>query len=338
MAVTTSTAGVAASTPLFLNFPETYDPNMPGNFSRSTETPKRQIFDYPGLTLDLPQILVNLLAPSIVFFFASTLMSFFVHYRFPKFVYVWVWAGILPACFAYFMLGKAMQKGASTRFHKLSLVLFLCAFVSGAIFGELNFWFCLQPFYFIEGLKTYSNIDPSGVSGLRLMDAGKVHFNHRTRLATDMGMSFTSTWDIYCVAPITTPEGLPSQGSTLANYDLWAVGVNCCKSGTPSFSCGEFNDVNARAALRQIGDTQRVFFRLAVQQAEAAYNIQARHPIFFYWVKDPMDHESLLYTTGFTNWIMANSAHFVLNTCAVVAFVMMYHAPPRGTVDFLPKL
>merc|ERR1719215_587746 len=142
------------------------------------------------------------------------------------------------------MARRAKNMGKPAGWSKLSAFLFVLAFLMATVFGDVTFWFFSHPFFFIESLKSYSNINPAQVSGLQLMDAGKVHFSDNSRLALDLGMSFTN-WDVYCVAPITTEEGLPTRGSTLATYDIWAVGVNCCTSSQSNFHCGEYNNNNA---------------------------------------------------------------------------------------------
>lgn len=93
----------------------------------------------------------------------------------------------------------------------------------------------------------------------------------------------------------------------------------------------------AQAGLRQIGDEQRRFYRLAVQQAEAAYGIQAPNPVFFHWVHDPQMQESLFFEVGLQNLILANSIHFAANVAALVAFIFLCHKPP-GLDDGLPAL
>merc|ERR1719272_458129 len=103
-------------------------------------------------------------------------------------------------------------------------------------------------------------------------------------------MAFTH-YNTYCVAPIVKKD------EALEFYDIWAVGVNCCSTADPTFKCGNTGDGMARAGLRAVRDPEQLvwsqrgdeqlFFRLAVQMAEQAYNIKSEHPVFFHWMKDP---------------------------------------------------
>jgi hypothetical protein len=207
--------------------------------------------------------------------------------------------------------------GTDTRWHKLNILLYLTAICTGMIAGEGLFWFFFYPYYMTSSMKVYTNISPANVVGTRLMDAGVIQFAEDARLATEMGMSFVN-YDTYCVAPITSPN------AQVATYDLWAVGVNCCRSDDPIFRCGEYHDRDVRAGLRQVSEEHRLFFRLAVEQAEAAYGIQAEHPLFFYWVKDPVKASEQFYITGFKQWLMSTMLHFVLNAFFIVVFFMAF--------------
>jgi len=251
------------------------------------------------------QVVINVLVPPGIFFGVTLALTFSWHFFRATAVWIGVVLSFVPALWAWMALQKARRKSADTRWPLMCLILCLNAAVVGIIVGQLTYWTFLYPFFFLQSMKTYSNVDPSQVTGWRLMDAGKIHFAENVRLATDMGMSYTN-WDVYCVAPITTGSGLPSQSTSLATYDLWAVGVNCCRSADSNFHCGEYNNINARAGLRQVDESHRMYFNLAVEQAKAAYNIQSEHPLFFYWVQDPDRQVSHFFSSGFRVFVMSN--------------------------------
>jgi hypothetical protein len=88
-----------------------------------------------------------------------------------------------------------------------------------------------------------------------------------------------------------TKYGIPSSGT----YDWWAVGVNCCDGNTAAdFKCGEVNDPRSRSGMRLLSDTTRPFYLLAVQEWSATYGLPVKHPLFFTWVKDPLETENQL--------------------------------------------
>lgn len=281
----------------------------------------------------LREVLLCILAPPLVFVIVAECLTFRFHFDNPRLAWAAAALGLLPLLVAHLAVASGRKRGVDSLWLKLLSGKLAFAFFSAAVSSEVNFWYCMYPFYSLQGMRSYASIDPSEVSGARLMDAGKVRFVKGTRVVTDLGMSFTA-WDVYCVAPISTPAGLPSQGSQLLSYDFWAVGVGCCSSGQPDWRCGEGNNTSSRGGLRLLDGEQLPYFLLAVQQAEAAYGLRANHPVFFYWVEDPDAEESLLFEFGFKNWIFACSMHFVVNVIALLINILAFHKSPRARYPF----
>jgi len=61
------------------------------------------------------------------------------------------------------------------------------------------------------------------------------------------------------------------------------------------------------------------YFRLGVEQAEAAYNIRANHPIFFYWMQDPQTEISAYENACYTTWMVGVFVAFGIQLLFVVA-------------------
>lgn len=163
------------------------------------------------------------------------------------------------------------------------IIMAAVGFIAGLVLGNENAAIA-RPFHDIESLALYVDVEP-GASGQQLMDAGRIFFKPGSHLEMGKSMSFKNG-NVYCVAPVTSSARSSALGDAVS-YDFWAVGVNCCSGARSDFHCGEHSNPLAAAGLRLMDDSQRPFFRLAVQQAEAAYNIHAPHPIFVNWMQDP---------------------------------------------------
>jgi hypothetical protein len=136
----------------------------------------------------------------------------------------------------------------------------------------------MLPYRGLDRLSFQPDVNVATTPGRQLMDVGRIEFQNGTKLDLTKSMFFKN-FDKYCVAPITIG------GEKLQSYDFWAIGLNCC--GEEGFRCGDFKNANAHSGLRLLRADQRSFYTLAVQQAEAAYNIKADYPLFFYWLRDP---------------------------------------------------
>lgn len=160
------------------------------------------------------------------------------------------------------------------------------AWLVGYFAGDWNYVTNMQPYYEITDLNVYPAVDPSKFEGSQLMDAGMIQFTQGSTLWLEKAVGFKNE-DIYCVVPIRAASNV-----TQLTYDFWAVGLNCCSAHRPDFACGEFANPKARWGLRFMDDkylnSQRNMFLLAVKEAEAAYNLNVSHPVFLYWLEDPL--------------------------------------------------
>lgn len=233
--------------------------------------------------LNIKAILVSIFLPWILFIVLHGLMVFKTHYTYPKVVWFVLFVG-LGTSSGTAMLAKAKEQdplGAEPMWYRYHSVAFIFATFWAVVGGSYVFWNYSERFYDFQNLNVYNNINPAKESGQMLMDAGRVYWTQGTRVATEFSMGFKHH-DVYCVAPIVKGnERLPT-------YDFWTVGKNCCDHPPSRFQCGEALRTNARSAIRQMNEEDRPFYRLAVQQAEAAYGFKAVHPVFFHYDQDPV--------------------------------------------------
>lgn len=237
-------------------------------------------------SLNALAILLSLFIPWLIGLVVCWALSSKVHYYQPWLT--WGIVALVASIILYFFLRALEAIWEKTRrgLHVPSWYIFvfltsLFLFISGCYLGNYIYKTCTKPNLMLLDLTTYSDIDTSRMSGAQMMDVGLIHFTEDTQLDLTRTMGFKDR-DMYCVAPIVT--GVFTQGT----YDFWAIGKNCC-SPPPlpglgrSYHCGAFNQPNITSAIRLLEDRDRPFYRLAVQQAEARYSINARHPLFFTW-------------------------------------------------------
>jgi len=272
--------------------------------------------------LNLVGIAVNILIPP--FFFAGIFwaLAFQLRYNWPS----WAWSTVvlgLAVTGTSFLVNR-FSKGREMQpmWYRFFTMAMFAGVVLGSIAGDYIYKNIMEAALDFRNLNSYPAVDPSRQKGQQLMDAGRIFFADGTHLELSKSMGFQN-FEEYCVAPIV------KGGDQLDSYDFWAVGVGCCDNPRKEFRCGEYNNPHAISGLRFLDEGKRPFFRLAVQQAEAAYGIRARHPLFFTWTQDPLAIVSAQVAQAYRLFFYGILSYFVLNLffviVAIVGFAKIGH-------------
>lgn len=268
--------------------------------------------------INLVAACLNLWAPCALFMSLYCALSFKFHYQNPVWarllIVIYFGIAITICVYTAYKRRKKEREGVWLAYTSISCVI---SVIAATVAGCLNFTYNQLPYYEINSLNTYPNVNPAGDWGQELMDAGRAYFADGSGLDMKKTIGFKNT-DVFCVAPIVVGD------TKMSHYDFWAVGKNCCSGVSSDFRCGQFNNPHARSGLRMVWDEDRPFYRLAVQQAEAVYNIQSPHPLFFYWIQDPVAEMAGYVEAGWRYYLLGCATHFALNLFAVLACTVIF--------------
>jgi len=272
----------------------------------------RSVFS-PGhrLRMNILPMFLNIFVPWGVFIFVLGLRSFWVFYTQPG---LGAFGFILAICFwlvsvlaAY---GARRNDPEPTWFTYFAIMCGVGIFAAWHIGSDIFQRYTL-PYLELKDMKVIGQLDVSKELGQNVMDAGIVYFADGVKIDAQRSWHFKQD-TVYCVAPIIKGEAGSAMPET-ASFDFWAVGKDCCSMSSSDFRCGSYNNPNARSAMRMLGEQDRHFYRLAVEQAEAMYDgVIAAHPLFFEWSQDPLAVVNSWNAKAFTSFIMCTLAAFVV--------------------------
>jgi hypothetical protein len=189
----------------------------------------------------------------------------------------------------------------------------LLALVAGAMSGLWLYDRYMLAFYDLISLNEYPDVNPAEIAGDAILDAGFIGFSDGSQLHSEMLSSYRSG-DTYCVVPIVNAN----VNDTMATYDFWAVGKNCCSDPLGVFRCGEYRNPHAQSGLRVVDSVDRDGYLLAVKQAEAKFGVTARYPVFVTWCQNPLKFAFELEEDG------TRSAHIMISVALVAnAFLLV---------------
>lgn len=273
----------------------------------------RSIF-YGGsrIYMNIIPVLLNVLAPWVVFIFCCGLTSFSVMYTARPVAYALLAAVTLLWLILLFHAIQVRRHSPDPTWWSYTALAMGVAIVSGTACGLHNFATLSRPYYEIRDLKVINQLHVGSEQGQNFMDAGIVFF------AKDSQLDRVRSWhfkrhNLYCVAPIVDPSMQTVAEGDTPSFDFWAVGEDCCSHSSSDFRCGSWDSARARSAVRVLDDDVIPYYRLAVQQAETLYGVVAAHPIFFRWSEDPLAEVNSWSTKVFRRYLFMVASALVVS-------------------------
>jgi hypothetical protein len=270
--------------------------------------------------INVVPIVFNVFSPWVLFTVLLFLYTSEQHFRFPQAV------DTIMAAISAVVLGISGFFVCLTRnsfdpvWYKMTFVLHLLAVLLAFGIGSWNFTTYLNPYFQLNKLQSYPQLDVTKTPGKTVQDAGRVYFAAGTKVDTTRSWHFRAG-NLYCVAPIVGADGQ-------SDVDFWAIGKGCCSESSADFRCGNgelalaSHMFSARAGLRFIEsdywNPERHFYRLAVDAAAEMFGMTAKDPLFFTWTQDPLRVMSELKNKGWSNFILGVQAFLTLDVTIVV--------------------
>mmetsp|Transcript_124084 Transcript_124084/g.356312 ORF Transcript_124084/g.356312 Transcript_124084/m.356312 type:complete len:338 (+) Transcript_124084:139-1152(+) len=305
-------------------------PLVKGHAGRSVFTPGKRV------RMNIVPMFLNVFVPWGVFVLCCGITSFWVMYAHPGVA----WAAITTVLVLWLSLAGtalwARRYEPDPTWFSYSALMVLIMAIAGTLAGRSNFKSFSEHFYQIQDLKIVDRIDASYTRSSNLMDVGIFNF------APGNTLDETRSWHfkfrtLYCVAPILT-NSTPPLSQT---YDFWAVGKDCCSLAASDFRCGAWGSSGPAGGLRLTesdagGDM--AYYRLAVQQAESLYNIDAPNPIFVTWSSNPRAEVASWNQQVFKNFVttvlFALVCSFFSMAMATCAYAFLGRARSAYAMDF----
>jgi hypothetical protein len=283
----------------------------------------------PRKPLNLVTIVTCFCLPFLIFEVVFAAQTFSLHYDSPRdcalLCYVVLAAVFLLGYFAYSAMMRRTVGVQEPEWYVFAFASSALAWLFAFGLGQANFEVNMQPFYDVSNLNVYHSVNPAKVHGQQLMDAGRIMFAPDSHLDVTKAMGFQNQ-DNYCVAPVTVGPSGPN-ATKQESYDFWAVGLNCCSGHGADYHCGDYSRLGngkANSGLRLMREEERPYYRLAVQQAEAAHNIRAMHPVFLYWVEDANTELFTFQDEGFKYFLLGSCCFCCLQLFAVVMAAIIF--------------